>query len=140
MRWTAASGHVDLKPLAPSEIAGPWKPIATNVPGIEIGELLPKMATMMDRFVPIRSLVGAQADHDATQCFTGRPPRGVGIPTGGWPQFGSIVSKIKGPVDPATPPYVSLCFSIANGVCDNAGISEEILRRRLPVVHSAYAP
>ena len=57
----------DLKPLVPREIAGPWKPIPTNVPGIEICELLPRLAGMMDRFVPIRSLVGAQGDHDATQ-------------------------------------------------------------------------
>ncbi len=111
----------DLKPLAPSEIAGPWKPIATNVPGIEIGELLPKMASMMDRFVPIRSLVGAQAEHDATQCFTGRPPRGAGVPTGGWPQFGSTVSKVKGPVDPATPPYVSLCYTCTHGPYNEPG-------------------
>jgi hypothetical protein len=111
----------DLKPLAPSEIAGPWKPIATNVSGIEIGELFPKMAAMMDRFVPIRSLVGAQADHDATQCFTGRPPRGVGIPTGGWPQFGSAVSKVKGPVDPATPQYVSLCYTCTHGPYNEPG-------------------
>ncbi len=111
----------DLKPFAPSEIAGPWKPIATNVPGVEIGELLPKMATMMDCFVPIRSLVGAQAEHDATQCFTGRPPRGSGVPTGGWPQFGSTVSKVKGPVDPATPPYVSLCYTCTHGPYNEPG-------------------
>ena len=101
----------DLKPFAPREIAGPWKPIPTNVRGIEICELLPQMAGMMDRFVPIRSLVGAQAEHDATQCFTGRPPRGPGVPTGGWPQFGSVVSKVSGGFDRATPPYVSLCYT-----------------------------
>ncbi len=111
----------DLKPLAPSEIAGPWKPIATNVNGIEVCELLPQIAGMMDQFVPIRSLVGAQADHDATQCFTGRPPRGAGVPTGGWPQFGSAVSKVKGPTDPATPPYVSLCYTCSHGPYNEPG-------------------
>jgi hypothetical protein len=111
----------DLKPLAPREIAGPWKPIPTNVSGIEICELLPRMAAMMDRFVPIRSLVGAQAEHDATQCFTGRPPRGPGVPTSGWPQFGSTVSKVSGPVDPATPPYVSLCYTCTHGPYNEPG-------------------
>src|SRR5438270_1607104 len=55
----------DLKPDAPSEIAGPHRPIATNVPGIQICEHFPRMARMMDKFVIIRSLVGAQSGHDA---------------------------------------------------------------------------
>src|SRR2546422_6920373 len=57
----------DLKPDAPKEIAGPWKPIATNVTGIQIGEAFPRLAKIMDRLVIIRSLVGNQADHDAIQ-------------------------------------------------------------------------
>src|SRR6187431_2887064 len=36
----------DLKPLAPKEVAGPWRPIATNVPGMEIGEAFPQLARM----------------------------------------------------------------------------------------------
>src|SRR5438876_649588 len=62
----------DLKPEAPPEVAGPMRPIGTNVPGIEICELLPMMARMMDKFTVIRSLSDAQADHDAIQCYTGR--------------------------------------------------------------------
>src|SRR5262245_31636799 len=65
---------LDIKVDAPREIAGPFRPIRTNVPGIEICEHLPRLAGLMDKLVPIRSVVGAQADHDATQCFTGRPP------------------------------------------------------------------
>jgi hypothetical protein len=60
----------DLKPNAPREIAGPHKPIGTNVDGIQICELFPRMAKMMDKFTIIRSLVGAQAGHDAIQCYT----------------------------------------------------------------------
>src|SRR4051794_23798266 len=41
----------DLKPHAPREIAGPWKPIATNVTGIQIGEAFPRLAQMMDQLV-----------------------------------------------------------------------------------------
>src|SRR4051794_20196649 len=99
----------DLKPNAPSDIAGPHRPIGTNVPGIQICELFPRMAKMMDKFVIIRSLVGAQNDHTASQCYTGRSPAEI-APPGGWPTFGSAVSKLQGGVNPATPPFVSLCY------------------------------
>jgi hypothetical protein len=100
----------DLKPDAPGEVAGPHRPIGTNVPGIQICELFPQMAKRMDKFTIIRSLVGAQADHDAAQCYTGRPPKGGTVPPGGWPQFGSVVDKMLGGVNPAVPPFVSLCY------------------------------
>ncbi|HWC89034.1 MAG TPA: DUF1501 domain-containing protein, partial [Pirellulales bacterium] len=99
----------DLKPNAPSEIAGPWRPIDTNVAGIQICEAFPKLARMMDKLVPIRSIVDSQADHDAVQCYTGRTHRQA--PAGGWPQFGSAVAKLQGPADPAVPPFVSLCYT-----------------------------
>ena len=51
----------DLKPGAPREIAGPWKPTATNVPGVQICEALPRLARIMDKLVVVRSLVGNQA-------------------------------------------------------------------------------
>ena len=72
----------DLKPDAPREIAGPHKPIGTNVDGIQICELFPRMAKMMDKFTIIRSLVGAQAGHDAIQCYTGFPNRAGTVPPG----------------------------------------------------------
>src|SRR5262245_42370995 len=46
----------DLKPAAPEEVRGPYRHIATNVPGIEIGELLSRQARMMDRLSIVRSL------------------------------------------------------------------------------------
>src|SRR5678815_2243644 len=55
----------DLKMDAPSEIRGEFKPIATNVPGIQICEHLPLLAGMMDKLALIRSMVGALDDHDA---------------------------------------------------------------------------
>ncbi len=45
----------DMKPAAPAEIRGEFSPISTNVPGIQICELFPRMATMMDKFAIIRS-------------------------------------------------------------------------------------
>ena len=96
----------DLKNDAPSEIRGPFREIATNVPGIRISEHLPRMAAMMDKLVPIRSIVGAEGGHDNFQCFTGRPTRNQ--PPGGWPMFGSLISKLQGPADSAIPPFVGL--------------------------------
>ncbi len=110
----------DLKPEAPAEVAGPWKPIKTNVSGIEICELLPMMSKMMDKFTIIRSLSDAQADHDAIQCYTGRT-RGGRVPSGGWPQLGSTVAKLQGPFTPATPPFVSLCYPCTHGPYNEPG-------------------
>jgi hypothetical protein len=110
----------DLKPNAPQEIAGPWRPIATNVTGVQICEAFPRLAGMMDRLAIVRSLVGNQADHDAIQVFNGHNPRRP-TPSGGWPQFGSTVAKLQGPVDPATPPFISLCYTCTHGPYNEPG-------------------
>ncbi len=96
----------DLKLDAPSEIRGEFKPIKTNVPGIEICEEFPRLAAMMDKLAVIRSLVGSDGRHDSFQCLTGRRFRGQ--PPGGWPEFGSVVSRLQGFRDPGVPPYVNL--------------------------------
>ncbi len=98
----------DLKPDAPVEVRGEFKPIQTNVPGIQICELFPRIAKMMDKFAIIRSLVGSAGDHDAFQCMTGRPrtPANLGF----WPSFGSWVSKAQGQADAAVPANVSLVY------------------------------
>ncbi len=110
----------DLKPDAPAEIAGPWKPIATNVTGIKIGEAFPRIAKMMDKFAIVRSLVGNQADHDAVQVFNGRDPKKP-KPSGGWPQLGSVAAKLQGAHDPAVPPYISLCYPCTHGPYNEPG-------------------
>lgn len=110
----------DLKPDAPAEVAGPWRPIATNVAGIEICEAFPMLAGMMDKLVPIRSLVGSQAGHDAIQVFNGHDPRKP-TPSGGWPQFGSAVAKVRGATGTAAPPFVSLCYPCTHGPYNEPG-------------------
>ena len=97
----------DLKPNAPKEIRGELKEISTNVPGIRIGELFPRMAKMMDKFTVIRSMVGAGGGHDAWQCQTGRSSKG-NQPAGGWPSMGAVLSKLHGTVKPGVPPFVGL--------------------------------
>ena len=110
----------DLKPYAPREVAGPWKPIHTNVPGMEICEAFPRLAKMADKFSIIRSLIGNQADHDAIQVFNGHHPKNP-KPAGGWPQFGSMVAKVLGPAQPTTPPYVSMCYQCTHGPYNEPG-------------------
>jgi len=96
----------DLKMDAPAEIRGEFKPIPTNVSGIQICELLPRVAKVMDKMVLIRSIVGADGDHDAFQCMTGRSLKNQ--PLGGWPAMGAVLSKVEGPVNKAVPPFIGL--------------------------------
>lgn len=110
----------DLKPDAPAEVRGDFRPIATNVPGIEICELFPKMAQMMDKFVPVRSISDADGRHDGYQCMTGHR-RGDRQPPGGWPAVGSWVSKMQGRVNNAVPPNVSLMYTTGNRTWGETG-------------------
>jgi hypothetical protein len=96
----------DLKQDAPSEVRGEFRPIGTNVPGIQICEHLPRLAQLADKYTLIRSMVGAFDDHDAYQCLTGRPNRN--LPPGGWPSLGAALSRLQGPVNQTIPPFVGL--------------------------------
>ncbi|MDX2039589.1 MAG: DUF1501 domain-containing protein [Isosphaeraceae bacterium] len=97
----------DLKPDAPSGIRGDYKPIPTNVPGLDICEHMPLLAKMMDKFAVIRTIVGAGGDHSAYQCLTGYTDA-IGKVQGGRPSLGSILSRLHGPVNPDMPPFVGL--------------------------------
>jgi hypothetical protein len=106
----------DLKPQAPVEIRGEFRPIATNVPGIELCELMPRLARMADKLAIIRSLVGFRDDHNTHWCTTGwesHPPMDSspivpGFPPGDWPSMGSVLSKKLGPRVAGMPPCVDL--------------------------------
>ncbi|MCZ6795968.1 MAG: DUF1501 domain-containing protein [Planctomycetota bacterium] len=123
---------VDLKPDAPLEIRGPFRPIATRVPGLQISELLPRTAAIMDRLVVIRSLVGSPNDHASFHCLSGRPRSGQ--PRGGWPTLGSVVSRIQGATHPSVPPYVDANPRMGYGLYRNAYPSF------LGVGHSPFSP
>ena len=110
---------VDLKMDAPVEIRGEFRPIATNVPGIDICELLPMLAQRQDRMSIIRSLVGSEGRHAAFQCMTGHSV--LGQPAGGWPSFGAAVSKIKGPVESGTLPFIGLSTRMKNAPWGDPG-------------------
>ena len=123
----------DLKTDAPSEIRGEFKPIKTNVPGIQICEHLPMLAGMMDKIAIIRSIVGATGDHYAVQCLTGRSH--VKPPQGGWPSLGSVLSKLQGPVDSAVPPFVGLSPKMGHMEWADAGAPGF-----LGVAHAPFKP
>ncbi|MCC6511490.1 MAG: DUF1501 domain-containing protein [Pirellulaceae bacterium] len=98
----------DLKMSAPSEIRGEFKPIPTNVAGIQICEHLPRLAKIMDKLVPLRSVYGSpDGDHDSYICYTGRSKRKQ-VP-GEWPSLGATLAKLQGARTPEVPPFIGLC-------------------------------
>jgi len=96
----------DLKPKAPEGIRGEFKPIATRVPGLDIGELLPMIAQSADKVAILRALVGQRDEHSSFHVATGYPMDVARRE--GRPHFGSVISKVLGPADPVVPPFVDL--------------------------------
>ncbi|MCH7989485.1 MAG: DUF1501 domain-containing protein [Planctomycetes bacterium] len=54
----------DLKPQAPAEVRGPFQPISTSLPGVQICELMPRLARMSEQYAVIRSMTHKMAQHD----------------------------------------------------------------------------
>lgn len=100
----------DMKPDAPAEYRGEFRPIATNVPGMDICELMPQQARIADKFTILRGVQLAHL-HTANEFYSGYPwqesPRAVVPGEAQRPSLGAIVSKVRGAAS-AIPPYVSL--------------------------------
>ena len=96
----------DLKPDAPAEYRGEFKPIQTNVPGIDICELMPMQATIADKLAIIRGFQTRDPCHTLEEVVTGFRPRDKR------PAFGSIVSRVSDRTA-GIPPFVSL--TVDNG-------------------------
>lgn len=99
----------DLKPDAPVEIRGEFKPIATTVPGVQICEHLPLLAARANKLAIVRSLTHTNVDHTAATHYllTGQPPPAGADLTKDWPHVGSVLARIgrgRGPL----PPFVSM--------------------------------
>ncbi len=124
----------DLKMDAPSEIRGSFRPIDTNVAGVQICEHLPRLARMMDKVAIIRSLHGCPDQHASDLCVSGYPigPRGR---QNNHPSLGSAVSKLQGPADPAVPPFVGLTIKTRHAPYGNPG-----LPGFLGTAHAAFQP
>lgn len=87
----------DLKPEAPLEYRGDFAPIRTNIPGIDVGELLPLHAKIADKFSLIRSVSHDNGDHDGAhkRILTGRIPKSPKGFVNDAPSVGCIVNKVR---------------------------------------------
>jgi len=112
----------DLKPDAPAEIRGPFRPISTVVPGTQISELLPHCAKVADKFTILRSHSHADNAHQTGRhwVLTGYPPsfadgQAKGVPFNElYPSIGSIISRELGPGGPV-PPYIEVPNALGPG-------------------------
>jgi uncharacterized protein (DUF1501 family) len=96
--------HIDMydpKPEAPEEFRGEFRPIRTNVPGVQISEMLPLHAKIADKFAIVRNMKFQQEGHTAPELYTG-------FLRGNHPSIGSVVSKLRSDagVRAPLPPYV----------------------------------
>jgi uncharacterized protein (DUF1501 family) len=95
---------LDPKPDAPAEVRGPYKAIATSVPGVRVGELLPRLARLADRYCLVRSMSHGNGGHDGGMhvCMTGHSR-----PAENTPYYGSVLARLR-PSPRNVPPYVWL--------------------------------
>ncbi len=82
----------DIKPDAPQEIRGPYKPISTATPGFQICELMPRLARLSQQYAVVRSMTHQQSDHKQANSMylAGREN-----PAADDPSFGAIVTKLR---------------------------------------------
>jgi len=113
----------DLKPDAPAQYRGEFKPVPTNVPGVSVCELFPLQARMWDKLAVVRSVAAGQSDHRDHETHTGF------IQALGRPCFGSVVSKVRGVGPDGMPPFVNLRFE-----------SSALEPSYLGLEHRAFAP
>ena len=94
----------DVKPNGPSETRGPYRPIETAVPGFQVGELMPRLAKLADRYAVIRSMSHGVPVHDVANRML---LAGQSQPALDAPAFGSIVTKLR-PSNASVPSHVWL--------------------------------
>ncbi|OAI49994.1 hypothetical protein AYO44_06065 [Planctomycetaceae bacterium SCGC AG-212-F19] len=122
----------DMKPDAPPEVRGEFKPIQTSLPGLSICEHLPLLAKIADKTALIRNLSFLEytLGHNPPLVYSGYPA-GAAFPlTSRRPTFGSAVSKLRGGAVPNMPPYVAF---------DGVG-THPVLGDYLGVAHRPYVP
>jgi hypothetical protein len=95
----------DLKPEAPAEFRGEFRPIPTNVPGVQICEHMPMQARMFDKLAVVRSLISVE-EHSDSLVMTGYSENTNR--TAQHPSFGAVVSKLRTGQNNDVPPFVSL--------------------------------
>jgi len=98
---------IDPKPNAPSEIRGEFNSIRTKIPGLHLTELLPRLAAHADKYVFLRSLVGADEKHDAFQCQSGFKEKEL-VGVGGRPAMGCALNQLLDKSGDTAPGFVDL--------------------------------
>ena len=100
----------DLKPDAPAEYRGDFKPIRTKVPGLDVCELLPLHARAADKFALIRSIAHTYAGHGdgMKHVLTGRDPGSPDNFVTTHPMVGSLVAKCREEVRRGVPNYIAV--------------------------------
>src|SRR5262245_38342919 len=130
----------DLKPDAPDEIRGPYRPIQTNVAGLQICEHLPRQARTAHRYTLIRSCAHDEADHFAGHrrflSGYGRP-KGITGSESYYPQVGAVVNRLSSSRRPGVPTALSVGGVVLNGPDYASGISEGFWNGiyRVPIVN-----
>jgi uncharacterized protein (DUF1501 family) len=107
----------DMKPDAPVEYRGEFRPIATRVPGIQICEHFPRLALHTDKLAILRAMNHPDVDHTMATHYllTGRAVPRRGAPrTDDWPGYGAVLSWFGRGLGPL-PPSVSMMPVVPNG-------------------------
>jgi len=110
----------DLKPNAPAEVRGEFKPIDTNVPGVQIGELLPRLSRCMDKVALIRSIVGLRDEHSSFHTLSGYPMDQTNREKK--PHVGSVIAKMLGQRDPVVPAFIDLFPTMQHKPYNSPGV------------------
>ncbi len=107
----------DMKPLAPAEIRGEFKPISTKVPGIHICEHFPELAKRTDQLSIVRSMTHTDVNHTSGTHFllTGQAPNSSAELRNDWPHIGAVLARLGRGRDPL-PPFVSMRPKLDNDV------------------------
>jgi hypothetical protein len=117
----------DLKPDAPVEYRGEFKPIPTNVPGVNICEFFPRQAQLWDKLACVRSVISREG-HSDVETGTGYTSFVNG--SANHPSFGSVVSRLRSQSGQSdVPAYVSL-----------RGLSQRLEPGYLGTAHRAFSP
>lgn len=114
----------DLKPDAPAEFRGEFRPIATNVAGVDVSEHLPLQARIMDKLAIVRSGCHTNAGHGmgSQWMLTGWQPT-IEVNDNIFPCIGSVAARMKGPNEPGMPAYVNLPRPLGLGKAAYLGAS-----------------
>ncbi len=94
----------DMKPGAPDEVRGPYKPISTATPGFQVGELMPKLAGLSEKYCVLRSMTHTVPVHNVANEML---LAGTASPASDAAAFGSVVAKLR-PSTASVPSYVWL--------------------------------